>query len=54
MCEHMSDHVDMLTLILTLAGTGAFGVLAARYGVEQRPGFNERPEAFESRHHGLR
>ena len=54
MCEHMSDHVDMLTLILTLAGTAAFGVLAARYGVEQRPGFNERPETLGSHQHGLR
>jgi hypothetical protein len=50
----MSDHVDMLTLILTLLGTGAFGALAARYGAEQRPGFDERPETLGTHHYGLR
>ena len=54
MCEQMSDHVDMLTLILTIAGTGVFGALAARYGVEQRPGFDERPETLDSHRYGLR
>ena len=38
----MVDHVDML-IITSIAGAAAFGALAARYGVEQRPGFTERP-----------
>ena len=50
----MSDHVDMFTIITTLAATGLFGLLAARYGAEQRPGFNERPESYGQHHHGLR
>jgi hypothetical protein len=49
----VADHVDMVTLILTLAGTGVFGALAARYGAEQRPGFDERPEQLGPRY-GLR
>jgi hypothetical protein len=44
----------MLTIILSIAGTTAFGALAARYGVEQRPGFDERPEALGPHHYGLR
>ena len=45
----MSDHVDMLAFLTGLAITGAFGALAARYGVEQRPGFDERPESRDHR-----
>jgi hypothetical protein len=44
----MSDHVDMF-LFISLAGAAAFGALAARYGAEQRPGFDERPESRERR-----
>jgi hypothetical protein len=45
----MSDHMDMITLITGLAAAGAFGALAARFGAEQRPGFDERPEPREHR-----
>jgi hypothetical protein len=34
-----------MVAILSLIGAIVFGVLAVRYGVEQRPGFDERPEA---------
>ena len=40
----MSDHVDMFTLIAGIAAVSAFGALASRFGVESRPGFDERPE----------
>jgi hypothetical protein len=50
----MSDHVDMITLVIGIAATAAFGALSARYGKEQRPGFDERPESRESHHYGLR
>jgi hypothetical protein len=50
----MSDHVDMLILILSIAGTAAVGALATRYGAEQRPGFDERPESRSPHHYGLR
>jgi hypothetical protein len=50
----MSDHMDMLTIILSIAGTAAFGALATRFGVEQRPGFDERPESRSPAHYGLR
>jgi hypothetical protein len=53
MGERMSDHMDMLMILLTLAGTAAVGGLASRYGVEQRPGFDERPEPSSHRY-GLR
>ena len=39
----MVDHEDML-ILFSIAGATAFGALAARYGAEQRPGFDERPE----------
>ena len=44
----MVDHVDML-ILTTIAAVSAFGALAARYGVEQRPGFDERPEPLDRR-----
>jgi hypothetical protein len=50
----VSDHVSMLIIIIAIAGTAAFGALAARFGVEQRPGFDERPEALGPHHYGLR
>jgi len=45
----MSDHVDMITLLSGLAAAGAFGALAARFGAEQRPGFDERHEPRDRR-----
>jgi hypothetical protein len=53
MGERMSDHVGMLIILLTIAGTATVGALATRYGVEQRPGFDERPERSSHRY-GLR
>ena len=50
----MSDHVGMFTIIIAIAGTAAVGGLATRFGAEQRPGFDERPEAPSSHHYGLR
>jgi len=47
--ERMSDHLSMFTIITGLAAAGAFGALAARFGTEQRPGFDERPESREHR-----
>ena len=44
----MSDTESMFSII-TVAAISAFGALAARYGVEQRPGFDERPEPRELR-----
>jgi hypothetical protein len=38
----MSDHVLMITLIAIIAAIGAFGVLSVKYGVDSRPGFDER------------
>ena len=35
--------------VRALAAAGAFGALAARYGAEQREGFDERPEPREHR-----
>ena len=49
----MSDHVDMLTIIIFLVGLLVFGLLAVRFGAEQRPGFDERPEAPGPHHYGL-
>jgi len=43
-----------MTIIIITAATAAFGALAARFGVEQRPGFDERPELDIPRHYGLR
>ena len=40
----MSDHVDMISLITGIAAMGLFGALAARFGADTRPGFDERPE----------
>jgi hypothetical protein len=40
----MSDHVSMLSIITGIAALGAFGALAARFGADTRPGFDERPE----------
>jgi hypothetical protein len=34
-----------MVAILSLIGAIVLGVLAVRYGVEQRPGFDERPLA---------
>ena len=50
----MSDHQSMITILTGIAATAAFGALAARFGVEQRPGFDERPEAPGPHHYGLR
>jgi hypothetical protein len=44
----VADHVDML-IFFSIAGATAFGALAAKYGVEQRPGFDERPEPRDLR-----
>ena len=44
----MSDHMIML-ILTTIAGATIFGALAARYGAEQRPGFDERPEPRDVR-----
>ena len=44
----MSDTESMFSII-GIAAVSAIGALAARYGVEQRPGFNERPEPREHR-----
>ena len=41
----MSDHVSMLSIITGIAAVGAFGALASRFGVETRPGFDERPDS---------
>jgi hypothetical protein len=41
----MSDHVLMITLIaiaVPVAVMGVFDVLALKYGVDSRPGFDER------------
>jgi hypothetical protein len=34
-----------MVAILSLIGAMVIGLLATRYGVEQRPGFDERPES---------
>ncbi|HEY3019894.1 MAG TPA: hypothetical protein VGJ32_06855 [Solirubrobacteraceae bacterium] len=39
----------MIILFTGLAAAGAFGALAARFGAEQRPGFDERPEPRDRR-----
>jgi hypothetical protein len=44
----------MITLGIGIAALAAFGVLSARFGAEQRPGFNERPEPRGPHHYGLR
>ena len=49
----MAVHMGMITFIIGIAALAALGVLSARYGVEQRPGFDERPERGPH-HHGLR
>ena len=43
--RHKADTRSMFTLIALATSavvTGAFGVLAAKFGAEDRPGFNER------------
>ena len=40
----MSDHMDMITLVIGIAAVGAVGALGSRFGAESRPGFDERPE----------
>ena len=40
----MADNSPMVA-ILSLIGAIALGGLSLKYGVEQRPGFDERPEA---------
>jgi hypothetical protein len=45
----MSDHVLMITLLLiaaSVAALGAFGALSLKFGVDSRPGFDERPYRF--------
>jgi hypothetical protein len=49
----MTVHRDMIIFITGIAALAAFGGLSARYGVEQRPGFDERPER-NPHHYGLR
>jgi len=49
----MSDPKNMI-ILTGIAISAALGVLATRFGVEQRPGFDERPEAHTSHHYGLR
>ena len=49
----MTVHMSIIILIAGIAGITAFGALSARYGVEQRPGFDERPER-SPHHYGLR
>jgi hypothetical protein len=39
----------MFTLLSGLAAVGAFSALAARFGAEQRSGFDERPEPRDRR-----
>ena len=43
-----------MIVFTAIAASAVFGVLAARFGVEQRPGFDERPEALGPHHYGLR
>jgi hypothetical protein len=50
----MSDHMSMFTIIAAVAAAAVFGALAARFGAEQRPGFDERLESREPHHYGLR
>jgi len=50
----MSDPKNMITILTGIAASAAFGLLAARFGAEQRPGFDERPEAYAPHHYGLR
>jgi hypothetical protein len=38
----MSDHVRMITLIAITGGLMVVGALANKYGVDTRPGFDER------------
>jgi len=45
----MVDHMVMITLLSGLAATGVIGAIAARFGAETRPGFDERPEPREHR-----
>jgi hypothetical protein len=45
----MVDHMDMIAFLTGLAALGAIGALAARYGAEQREGFDERPLPREHR-----
>jgi len=40
----MSDHMNMIILLIGIAAVGAIGALGSRYGAESRPGFDERPE----------
>jgi hypothetical protein len=49
----MSDPMNMI-ILTGIAISAALGILAARFGVEQRPGFDERPEAYSPHHYGLR
>ena len=38
----MSDHVLMITLIAITGGLMVVGALAMKFGVDSRPGFDER------------
>jgi hypothetical protein len=38
-----------MLIITSIAGAMAFGALAARFGAEQRPGFDERREPRDLR-----
>jgi hypothetical protein len=49
----MTVHMNMITFTIGIAAVAVFGALSARYGVEQRPGFDERPER-SPHHYGLR
>ena len=41
---HKVDTRSMLiSIALAVAAFGAFGALSAKFGAEDRPGFNERP-----------
>ncbi len=37
--------MSIMVAILSIIGATIFGLLSLRFGVEQRPGFVERPEA---------
>jgi hypothetical protein len=39
--------MTMVTLITALVAAGAVGPLALRFGVDSRPGFDERPERLQ-------
>jgi hypothetical protein len=44
----MFDDLPMI-VIASIAAATVFGLAAARYGAETRPGFNELPEARDVR-----